>query len=567
MENGFEILAEIKAGVDAHEARKGRWKQNREMTTGETVNTPAYEGAYTGNFPLVPQKVDQLGAIVVDALLSVKPHCVARMHKYRELRPKLEKTIQFFADRSNIKNALKSVSSPAAWANLAWINTVWTDDLVFDYRVQEPDMTVVYPAQVERVADAKLFGVKKYIRAFQAKELYGKELTPITKDDDEHPAPTESKAVLAEDREVTIWDIYRQEKDGWFKYVLSGEGHILKRDEVKDFKQANCISEFFYKPRRAKDGYYSANSVVSDLAQLQLDANNLMGLVLDGTAMNVLGAFFTTGGQDSERLATQVTPGAIIQLETENLVPYQPKADLKYLIPALQMLMEQADRVARISEMAAGNKAPGVDTAKEASILAMGAQRSIDEYINNFSYGLIQLWKYQSLVLAKTWDDWFPVFGEDLGLTEKDRVMFDAKVVWEPSVASAGMTPESQMQMLLGLYQQALTNPNSTYDTAKIEQRMVENLSRAGVADAESLLKTGDPAQKIMELAQVIQAQGIQIDPGLLIKGVQSAVLATQEAIRSGVDAVESGTMLGNAARGLEGALPNPAGASSQSVA
>lgn len=558
--DGIQVLNEVKAGEAAHSNREGRWRENREMTYGETVNTPSYEGAYTGNFPLVPQKVDALGAIVVDALLSVKPHCVARMHKQTELRPKLERTIQFFADRSNLKNSLKSVSYPAAWSNCGWINTIWTKDLVFDYRVQEPDMTVVYPAQVERLSDAKLFGVKKYMRASKAKAVYGVDIVPQERDSDEHPKPVESSAVLSEDREVTIYDLYYDDKGKWYKLVLTSEGQIIKKDLIEDFVEGHCISEFFYKPRRAKDGYYSANSVVSDLAQLQHDANSVMGLMIDGTAMNVLGAFFTTGGQDAERLATQVTPGAIIQLDTENLVPFQPKADLKYLPGLLDGLMQQADRVARISEMATGSQAAGVDTAKEASIIYAGQQRSIDEFLNNYSFGLLQLWRYMALVLKKTWDEWFPVYGKELGLEEKDREMFDIKVTWEPAVASAGMTPEAQMQMLMGMYQQALQNPMSSYDIQKIEARMVDNLSRAGVADAESLLKTGDPVQKVLELAEILKGQGAEVSPELLLQGVQSAIVASQEAVRSGVEAMEGGAMLSDLADGLEGASPETPG-------
>lgn len=549
------IANEIRAGLDGRSKRTARWKQNRDMVYGETQNTEAYEGAYTGNFNLVPQKIDALGASVVDVICSVKPYCVARCYSDSRPEDKIEKVVQFFADLSHLKTALKGSAKPAAWANMAWIKIIWLEDeLKFDFRALEPDQTVVYPAHVERLEDAKLFGDRQYMRrsmieAEMSSGRYKKvDLTPSDVESSGQNVKAEevrSAAVSSADEEIEVWQIYRTE-DGksWKKMTVTAQGHILKSDDVGDIRRdGHCYAELFFKPRSSKDGYYGASSVVGDLSQLQIDINSTFANLIDGTRMNTFGAFFSTGGQGTARQVGNVVPGGIYEIETDSLQPFNPNADLKYLPGLIEMLLGHADAVARISAAAAGTQAVGVDTATEAAMMGAGQQQSIDEYIENFGTGVRAAFKYMQSVLVKTVERWFPLYGEKLGFDEEDKKAFSELTTWEINVSSSGATPQAQMQMLMMLNNLS-ADPATGFDKYEIAKRVAETAERMGVTNAQGLQQSRDPVELIEKLAESFALAGTPIAPEMLLQAVAGAVLGTQESLTAGVAGMEGEPML-----------------------
>lgn len=549
-----DIVKEIDAALAARSKRHPRWIQNRDMTYGETQNAPAYEGAYTGNFNLIPQKVDALGASVVDVITSVKPFCVAKCYDDSSKEGKLERVLQFFVDLSGFKHALKSVSKPAAWANMGWVKVIWLEkENRFDFRVIEPDMTLVYPAHVERLEDAKLFGDLRYMRKSQVEQLISEgyykkaKLIPVDPEEElkgESIRPLTTTAQSEGDREVCIFDGYRY--DGkWKKITAVREtGDILKEDEIQNpHKNGFCYGEAYYKPRAAKDGYYPATSVVQDAAQLQIDINSTVANLIDGTKMNVFGAFFTKGGQAAAKMVSKIEPGGIYEMDTDSMVPYQPKADLDYLLPLVEALLRQGDSVFRISQMATGVQVAGVDTATEAGGLLQGQQRSIDEYIENFSTCVKGCYKYMTYILDLTWDMWFPIYGKALKLKPEDRDMFQGHHTWEVNVASSGATPSAQLNLLTMLMNLS-ADPATGINKYEVASKVVEAAERMGVTNAQGLQTSRDPMELVLELSAALEAQGTPIDPEILLKKLAEGVFEQQSSVQSGLAEMDAGAAI-----------------------
>lgn len=540
-----KIEAEIQAGLSAQKKRYERWKQNREFCYGEADGVPAYEGAVSSTFPIVPQIVDALGAVVVDSITSVPDYMIATCHDDPDASSKIQRVIQFFFNHGSLKRCLKSVNKPTAWANSGWIKVIWDEKRKkFKFRVIEPDSTVVYPAHAECLTEAKLFGDRKYMRRYQIDELveqgvYKKSNSESSEVELSNERAIQSVAVSKEDEDVEVWEIYRYEK-GWKRIVFARDTkRILKEDDVSDIDDfGHAYAEFFYKPKTTQDGFYSADSVVNDLAQLQLDASEIWGDYKTGLKANVFNFFFTLGGMESARKVGQAEPGGIYQLDTDSLVPHNPSADLSSLVPALGMVLEQARRVARISEMASGQDSAGVDTATEASFIAQGQSRSIDEYQQNFSEGLMALTTYVKTVCYTEFDNWQPIYGKELDITPEDKELFSKRVTWKVAVMSVAGTPNANMQTALALAQLA-QDPENGIDKRQLTSRILQIAEQGGFTNAESLQQVPDINQKLMELAE---AMGVE--PELLYEAVIAAGTQQQQADASRVGEMEAGQML-----------------------
>lgn len=550
------VSQRLESGLSAHRSRVDRWKQCREFCYGEGNPTPAFEGAPAIRFPIVPQMVDALGSVVVDSMTSVDPYCFCILHDDEEGQGEISRAVQYFFERGRLKKHLKNVSKAAAWANCGWIKALW-DEGKFVFRVLEPDSTVVYPARAECLEDARLFGSRKFMRRKQIDDNEDYKVTSeLTPSNPVNENGVNSVPVNREDDEIELWELYYF--DGkWERITVARESkQIIWTGEVSEGELKHCFAEFSYKPKPSPDGYYSHNSVVSDLGDFQIAADNTFNAFFAATFMNALGVFFTQGGVEGAKQVGSITPGGVYELNTESLVPHNPQANTKDLLPLLMLILEQARKTGRISEFATGQSPVGVDTATEANFVNAGTARSIDEYQQNFAEGLVQLARYVQYVLYANWDEWKPT-RELLGISEESKDVFGKDALWRVSVTSVSGTPSQKLQTTMAVSQMA-QNPESRFDLGKIEERIATLLEQSGFTDAEGLLKTQDPTKLVMELAE-----GFGIEPEILLPAVMSAINAQQQAISTRMDGLETAQMLSDVPG--EGLVPS-AGDAAQSL-
>lgn len=546
------IHAEVQSALRSQEKRHGRWKQNREFTYNEGTATPAYDGAFTTFWPLTSQKVDALGATVVDTITSVPTFCWAKTFSQdSEDQIKLERTLQFFADLAYLRTALKSVSKPAAWANSGFITPIWSEKHVrFNFKVLEPDSTFVYPPHATRFEDAKFFGDIFYMRRSEVKLKYKKEVEASSTREEKDRHQMNSTAVSREDEDIKLVRGYRKEGEDWRYIVFAHDDKVIIKDEPAQDVEINghAYAEFIYKPKNEVDGFYTADSCVGDIAELQITANEIWADWMNGQRFNIYSSFVTSGSGGLAKKIGFMGPGEIWEMETENLVPWNPRADLSTMAPALAAVSQQTDRVLRISSMAMGQDAVGVDTATEASFVAQGQRRSIDEYLQNFARGVEHIYKYMQYTLFVKWDEWFPKYGKMLGLEEADKEIFQRETIWQVAVGSTGGTPQSQMQQIMAFTQLA-ADPEYGYDKRQIAKLLVEVSERSGFVGAERVLAAEDPNKLIMDMAQAFG-----VDPITLSKYVAAAIQDENEADAGRMADLESGQML-NSLDGVPGGM------------
>ena len=560
-ELGNRLSLEVESGVESREVRGDRWRLLRRMYYNEESNEyQPYEGAYTGCYNLVQPALDKLNASVVDVLLSKSPYMVPQVFTNEDAEDKLERVLQFFMEKDDLRTALKQVGPVAAWSNVGQVIPEWdAKKLGFTFKVLEPFSTSVYPAWVHTLDEAKSYGHCFYRRYGQIRKLQDdghylagslvksserKDATSSTQSNAAADSPLRSSAVRHDDELVELWDLFYEEEPGeWYRCILAKESQtILKREpwpyRDSDGEASQRVAEFGFKPRSVMDGYYPKMSVACDLQQLQYDVNEISATYMNGMRFNAYGAFFANGGLDTGKALIKAEPGGVYQCDTEGMQIFNPKVDVSGLLSALEYYSRKADEVTRVSQMAVGVADSRVSTATEAGLVAGGQQRSIDEYIQTFGAGVRQVYEYVQAVLFAHWNEWFPVYGAHLELEPQDRELFNSHALWRLSVSTVGSTPQAQMAMAIQMYQMSM-QPGSSYETYELETRIAQFAERQGFTNAEGVQRPEDLAALV---AYVAEKTGLE--PESVARGIQAAALSEQQSLGNAVGELEGQPML-----------------------
>lgn len=506
------ICNEIKAGLDSASSRADFWERLRGNYFNRTSGSGwlPYEGAVDTHYNLTQVMLDAMASQVVGNITAYDPYCVPIGGQNTS---DAEQILQFFIEKDNFKESLKEVSSVAGWSNRGQIHCEWDKDKRggpgFRFSVLEPMEVVVYPASAPNLEEAKLYGRKITRRKSQVRALIESGLyqdVPLESKTDEqvkdevdgdHPT-LRTEAVNDDDEKVTIWDCLRESEKGWERVVIAYDSKQILREEPWSYSAQRC-GEFSYKACPRQDGYFPSTSIAYDLEQVQYDLNECNNRLLESLRYNAHGVTFTNGNAESAEVILKTEPGGVYGVDTEGMVDRNTKVDISHIPTAMATYIAHAERICRISGMSMGTASPQVQTATEAQIVGGGQQASIDEYIETFGAGVLEIFKFMQAALYEHRQDWLPVYGKHLKI--QDAEMLAEPFIWRLTSKSLGASPSGRMQAASGLWQIAV-DPESGYDKYELAGEMLQLAERQGFVSTAEIQKPREGTELIGWVSQ-----------------------------------------------------------------
>ena len=531
--DGKQIKQEIDSAAQAVSNKLPRWKTLRKFYRNEPDPiAPAIEDGVSVHFPIIQPVLDTLTASVVNTITSESPHCVPLCFESDEAEELQSKVVQFFSEKDKLKYALKRVGAVAGYTNLGIIEARWDEgEAAFEYVVMEPDSFVCYPTWVENLSDAKFVGHKYYRRRSEIEDLIKEnfytrvpfQATEIQDDTANLSASRNvpSTPVSAGDESIELYRLLYKKDKKWWQLIVAAETGGILREEEWTYGKLNYFA-FGYKPQDTKDGIYPTHSVANDIQDLQLMANTLMSDAVNGQRMGMFGVGTAKAGLDTNQAYLGYKPGSITTgLAVDGM--YFPSVNLSYALPILDRIMNQANEAARVSDMSRGQQSSGNKTATQAEYEAAGSRRAIDEFIESFGEGVIGIFEFMQIVLAKNFDKWAKKFGRAVELDDEPdaKKFMGYPVLWSLAVASIGATPGTLAQ-LVGQLTALAQDPEYKFDKYKIGTAILGYYERMGLLNADDFQFDEDPLKLLEVLADELAQVGV--DPNTVIAATLAAV-------------------------------------------
>lgn len=594
----LSLARQIKAGLEAVEPRRERWRQTRGQFLCENLPSGATKSwQWRGNANLSQATGDQVTAGVVHDIVSVDPVCVAMPSDPEAKVDVREAGAQWFFQMANGKKSLREVACTSWWSNSGVLRVEYEEGGEdgwphIDIEQVAPFDFVVYPAFAKTVEEAMLVGrrlerTRGEIKALQeAGTYFAAELSETSVSDDSMDLtgasqPPQHVSVGTEFDKIELWNLsVRDVKNNtWYDctYERTGEKILRWREEPA---KTPPYAVFALCEKADGDGFWSSPSYGNNLQQLQIDFSALWGATIDAAKMN---ASPTSYGELDSSQAALSGPGENVDMMGASPPAFKPvRYDPAGTAELLSMCIQRAQVVARATVGGIGIRQTGVATATQEEILQSGRDESDDDRILFFSTGVERLWGLIDRLLRVNLEDWFPKFrGQfqpDEGEATLETVMEEYKVpvLWKLAVQSAAGTPRGKMAMVDGLVQAELAANGAGqtlgYDLYALGTDKVELAERLGLPDAEEAQKPRDPQQLVQWVAQ-----NTGIAPELVAAALQDAgqrqqqLQAEQQQLQQlqaqgmGGAPVDAGAPAGNGGRSM--ALPSlngqvPAGTS-----
>jgi len=533
---GKKLGAMVLEGIEVRQsAREDRWARAMAMYQNEPVGAALGDDGETSKgstFNLVQVKIDGLIAHVVAPLTSQEPYCFAQNYGDAEASRIVESACQFFAKRANIGLALADAALACAQFGRAFIRAEYKAEDKETYRypcvkltVIEPWDMVVYPPKAPSLQDAKLFGWRfqrrrEEITALQESGEYLKDDIEAGENQEvgeagyveigEGGKPIEGKAVHKEDEIVDLYTIIFDHYEGKEKKrlwaTIEPEAGVILWVREYPWKRTFNVFDFNFKTISRRDGYWPANSIAQDLQSHQLDVNQLVTIAMDGVRANTLGYHFGPGTEQQPKYG-HVAPGEIASWPGADLVKsHFPRVDISAVPMMLQAFVQNADNVARLSQVGTGGDVPSSQTATATQFQAAGQAAGKDDYAKRFGEGMVKFFEWLCECLEANYDDWAEVLGAAINEDGQPvpRDVFNLPYDWELSIASTNQHPGAQMNSAMMLLETAKNFPEAKAKIHEMYKRLLQLAERTGFTNAEGLQDPEDPievaARALLEL-------------------------------------------------------------------
>lgn len=557
---------DISNGLDARSVRDDRYDQCEELYFSRPPARPyeAYDGAADAHLPIVQPKLDALGSLAVGTITSADPICraapygKARNPDMLKLLERKEEIVWSFLKDAHLVARLEQIGPISGYTNAAHLFLDWNGIKGFKLDPKRPKEVVVWPASnIDCPQDARSVWRKAWMMKWQVEEKQEKEgwlsdgvlvATGNPSIDDTNRMSVISQeqrgklntsnasynisnqrvphnATNQDDQFVQIYQgtFMAPGKDGkqslfWgvMDYVAKTILYVEPLSEKHGYDRHGAF-KFAFKEETGF-GYWSRSSVADNLQEIQLYANELLSLAIDGLRFSIFGTVFASSYSGTSA-DTRTSPGQIVLgMVVEPQGTMLPRPDLNWLLPILQWLAQWADIVSHVTTEASGGQAKSHTTAASVDARQAGLAASVSSYIGCFGSAIPDMFSYAEQLLVGHFEEaMLTPCGAMLGLTEDDKEALLLPCCWKLVASSPQWTPASQaqiVQQMLGPIKQML--PGAMVDDYNVANTMFSQLSRTSGVDTSGFQTPRTVEALIPNLAQMIG-----VDPSVVAQAIE----------------------------------------------
>lgn len=479
---GDYVVRLIQQGIAERDQNLVRWKQCRDDLANEPI---AYLSNRVKGWVDVPQPFAQprenaLSDFVVTSVTTQSPMATCMLAGRPEKQEDRERTMDLFLRRGQLGERLKTIA-PSAWCtnhgllrlsyggpeNPLNIESVVTEDFI------------VVGAGAYNIRQSRLHGhryqmargeLKMLQRASRyAKHLDMDELPSITKsrmNQTDSKASVTTQAAGPDDEMVELWQVYafldpksfdeREDaqitgKERRFSIVIEPTKAIILRIEEYTYRNP-CYFSFGYKAAPEK-GFWAPRSVGSDMQGPHRAYNCLGNLALLGGAMAVGPPLVASGGSFTKD--QEYGPFEFVDMDAGTLSVPAVSVDLQKVQAELARIERMGDSVARINSAGIAQESMQSKTATQSNNEAAGMKAGIGGYLETFVSDFPELCEHAEEILADTFDEWKPVYGESAPVGSPEDLQTPAR--WDVPGKVPNLNPQmvlQNVQTLMGMVTQ-----------------------------------------------------------------------------------------------------------------
>lgn len=478
----------LDAGVSQQKSRHARWDRNKRLYDNDPParSYAPYKGHANEHYGIIQPKLDALAGMVVGTVTSKEPYCRAiRWEQDQEVGQTekfVEDKIHEHVTKANGKLQFKKGAVTAGWCNAGHI-IVERDDMGVRLTHKSPYDTIVYPATVDKIEDARLYAYRFYLDEDEIEEKkkegdYFKDAVTAIKDPTSNAreampgvqSPQQNIPVEGVGQ-VPLWKVVFKKGEKTYAATVHKECSSIMRIWEYEY-ETPCMCKLSYKVA-SEDGYYTAGSVANDLQGPQLTINELWNMLVDGLRKSVFPTLAVPGMLANDTMDMRLSEGDIVPVPgLDRGVSFLAQVNVQPLMIAIGELERHADTVARVSQAAAAGQFKKGATATEVGSVMQGQAEARDDYIETFSMGVEMVYAHVHEILKK--GNIVP------GLPEISEVK------WSAVSTSPAATPEIIISLLKEVYGLA-QDPRSGIDIHSLIKEMLTSISRLGVANVTNL--------------------------------------------------------------------------------
>lgn len=552
----FDLFRYVTASIEQQGALPERWEQLEK----DYSNQPSGGGVelIPGQPPrclnITQPRVDQLVGAVCGPLTAQDPYFHAKGYNRDESDVKVnEATVHFLLREAGYERQLRiatrvtCMAEPAAFHFQLCLDTGVESRQVTDSAIEprfnkvfprllviHPKHQVFYPAAVGALDRAVVCGrclwkTREEIRTLiESGEYLDYEIAPLGENPQSDEAGRRQEWSLTNETiGITNPDhflircyelIFKKKLKGdpaprYYRAILAFRQKLLLRIERYEYSRPWLFEHFLHEEYEA---YYRANPVTQNLQQIQQAYNDLMNLMIDGSAMCAFPAGFTQNRMLQE-LFVKYEVGTIYIVDGDPKVEWiKPQFDPTEIPPFLQELKDMADAAIRMSQAGMGSQFKSGMTATEASGILQGQQAGLDEYRANASFSGVQLCEFIRELAYIHFGDLVHTYGDDFPC--QDREQLARPLMWEASGKSSENLPQTvinKLQVMMTFFQPFLENPalmqSPYFDMAEVVKVFIDSLNLPVPTD--KILRDPQVAAQMLQMQQQQQQMAMMGGP------------------------------------------------------
>ncbi len=471
-----QMIVSAKVVRDQLEAR---WAQIDRIYAGERVESlvPPWDSAPTYDFPILQSKIDSVTSFTAGSVTKLNPYVIMRAGgPAAEQIPLAESVHHYFlakgAYTTKVRQGINLIQRRGkAMYRVSYDPTTegWRGNTVkpkICLDVLDMRNFLAYPSTANSVEEWIMHG-HAYDQALSTVESkclsgeYYREASKLVQTGTNEPSRmTNTKIDLRSEQPQRLKDENVECYSLILRTIFEGDPvdklYIAEYDyngqqlmSLKEFPYDTSwyVEAFFHKE---PDTFFNQRSRGYDLVGPQFFISDMRHLSIWTSMVTAFPAVFVQNWTPPDDF-TRPSPGTVIPVD-RGAQPFTVNGQANAgIFPQMERVaMQDADTVAKVSQMGQGSNLRSDTTATEAGLIAQGQTIGVNEDVENLSIGLANICKYVTMLLRVHYDDWAPAYEDVLGMVPPE--IFDVEYWYEVN----GQTPLNAPQALMSQVSQIM---------------------------------------------------------------------------------------------------------------